>query len=148
MAENRILVMEWPELDIEVECEPLAFNRQAYEWFLDNLPLKGIQTHAVVSGKLIYIMNLKLSIYPPFAYNDLKAEDLSEEDIGRVSVFCTAGRVGSIMVKYNPISENMSYPTIAQVVASDIEKLKEAGAAIWNAMYKTKDIITVNYSVK
>ena len=148
MTRDRTLVMEWPELDIRVECEPLAFNRECYDFLLDNLPIKGIQGHAVVTGELMYIMNLKLSTYPTFKYNDLKVEDLSMEDVGRVSIFITAGRVGSISVKYGECTENMSYPTIAQVVARDIEKLKEAGAAIWNAIYKTKDIIIVNFSVK
>ena len=148
MGRNGILVTEWPELGIKIESEPLPFNRQAYDWFLDNCPVTGVQGHAVVSGKLIYIMNLKMPKFPQFKYTDLKMEDLSEEDIGRVSIFITAGGVGSIMVKYDDITENMSYPTIAQVVESDIEKLKEAGEAIWNAIYKTKDIITVNYKVK
>ncbi len=148
MGKDRTLVMEWPELDIKVECEPLAFNQQAYEWFLDNCPLTGVQGHAVVSGKLIYIMNLKMPKFPRFKYTDLKTEDLSEEDIGRVSIFITAAGVGSLMAKYADITENMSYPTIAQVVESDIGKLREAGEAVWNAIYKTKEIIKVNYMAK
>jgi len=148
MSKDRTLVMEWPQLDIKVESEPLPFNKQVYDWFLDNCPLSGIQSHAVVSGKLIYIMNLKMPKFPLFKYTDLKMEDLSEEDVGRVSIFITAGGVGSLMVKYADITENMSYPTIAQVVERDFGKLREAGEAIWNAIYKTKDIITVNYTVK
>ena len=148
MGEDRILVIEWPELIIKVECEPLKFNREYYEWFLDNLPLKGIQSHAVASGRLLFDMTLQLSIRPPFAYRDLKMEVLSEEDIGRVNTMFAASQACCIMVKYGIMTENFSRATIAQVVESDIEKLKEVGVATWNAVYKTKDIITVNYKVK
>ena len=148
MAENKTFFMEWPALGIKVECGPIEINRHAYDWFLENLPLSGLQGHAAVSGWLMYIMNLKLSKYPEFRYEDLEIEDLSKEVFGRVNIFITAGRVGSIMVKYGEITEDMCYPTIAQVLPGDIEKLKEAGYAVWNAMYKTKDIITVNFTLK
>jgi hypothetical protein len=35
-----------------------------------------------------------------------------------------------------------------KVIDKDIEKVKEAGRAIWRAIYKTKDIITVEMCVK
>ena len=50
---GRILEMEWPEIGIRVEAEPLDFNQDFYNYFLDNLPVKGIQSHAVVSGRSI-----------------------------------------------------------------------------------------------
>jgi len=145
---GRILEMEWPELGIKVEAEPLSFNQDFYEYFLDNCPLKGIQSHAVVSGKLLYIMNLKLSKFPAQRYMELEMEDLAEEAVGRVSVFVTFGKVGSLMVKYGEISEPMKYPTIAQVKEADIEKLIEAGKAEWESIYRTKQIISVIYRAK
>jgi hypothetical protein len=145
---GRILEMEWPEIGIKVEAEPLAFNQDYYEYFLDNCPLKGIQSHAVVSGKLLYIMNLKLSRFSRERYMDLKMEDLSEEPVGRISIFLTFGKVGSIMVKYDEITEPMSYPTIAQVKEADIEKLKEAGKAEWESIYRNKQILSVIYRAK
>ena len=145
---GRILEMEWPELGIKVEAGPLPFNRVFYEYFLDNCPLKGIQSHAVVSGKILYIMNLRLSKFAPQRYLELKMEDLSEEPVGRVSIFVTAGKVGSLMVKYGPISEPMSYPTIAQVKASHMKKLVEAGRAEWESIYRNKNIISVIYRAK
>ncbi len=144
----KILEMEWPEIGIKVEAKPLDFNQDFYDYFLDNLPVKGIQSHAVVSGRLLYIMNLKLSTFPPRRYMDLKMEDLSLEPVGRVSIFITSGKVGSIMVKYGEISEPMSYPTIAQVKAEDIPKLIQAGEAEWNSIYRDKNIISVVYRAK
>jgi hypothetical protein len=144
----KMLDMEWPEIGIRVEAGPLEFNQDYYQYFLDNLPVKGIQSHAVVSGRLLYIMNLKLSKFPPRRYMELKAEDLSLEPVGRISIFITSGRVGSIMVKYGEITEPMSYPTIAQVKADDIPKLIKAGEAEWNSIYHSKEIISVVYRAK
>jgi hypothetical protein len=145
---GRILEMEWPEAGVKVESEPLSFNQDFYEYFLDNCPLKGIQSHAVVSGKLLYIMNLKLSKFPSRRYMELKMEDLSEAPLGRIFIFITAGKVGSVMVKYGDITEPMSYPTIAQVKKEDLEKIKQAGRAEWNSIYRNKEIISVYYRAK
>lgn len=144
----RMLEMEWPEIGIRVEAGPLDFNQDFYQYFLENLPVKGIQSHAVVSGKLLYIMNLKLSKFPPRRYMDLKMEDLSLEPVGRISIFITSGKVGSIMVKYGEITEPMSYPTIAQVKTEDIGKLVRAGEAEWESIYRNKQIISVIYRAK
>ena len=145
---GRILEMEWPEIGVKVESEPLSFNQDFYEYFLDNCPLKGVQSHAVVSGKLLYIMNLKLSKFSSQRYMELKMEDLAEAPLGRVFIFITSGKVGSVMVKYGDISEPMSYPTIAQVREADIEKLKIAGRAEWESIYRNKEIISVLYTAK
>jgi hypothetical protein len=145
---GRILEMEWPEVGIKVESEPLSFNQDFYEYFLDNCPLKGIQSHAVVSGKLLYIMNLKLSKFPSRRYMELKMEDLSQAPLGRVFIFITSGKVGSVMVKYGDITEPMNYPTIAQVRKADLEKLKTAGRAEWESIYRNKEIISVLYKAK
>jgi hypothetical protein len=135
-------ITEWPEIGIAVEAEPLDFNLQYYDYFLDNLPIKVIQSHGAVAGKNLYTFTLRLSKFPPCRYMDLKAENLSLEPIGRVSIFITAGKVGSIMFKYGDIPEPMSYPTFAQVKAKDIDKLIKAGEAAWNSIYRTKQIIS------
>jgi len=145
---GRILEMEWPEIGIKVEAEPLPYNQEFYEYFLDNLPVKGIQSHGVISGKILYVLNLRLQKYPPRRWLEFKMEDLVEEPLGRVSIFLTAGKVGSIMVKYGEITEPMSYPTIAQVKEADIGRLIQAGEAEWQALYRTKEVISVIYRAK
>ena len=89
-------------------------------------------------------MNLRLSEFPKQRYMELTMEDLAEADIGRIFVFVTFGKVGSIMAKYGEITEPMSYPTIAQVREEDMGKLREAGEAEWNAIYRTKEIIPLS----
>ena len=144
----RLLEMEWPTLGISVVSEPLPYNQDYYHYFLDNCPIEGIQSHAVVSGKLLYIMNLRLSEFPRQRYMELTMEDLAEADIGRIFVFVTFGKVGSIMAKYGEITEPMSYPTIAQVRNEDMDKLRQAGKAEWDAIYRSKEIIPVIYREK
>src|SRR4030042_2261959 len=87
-------LMSFPELNLSVKVEPLANNQNLYDWFLENLPLKGIQSHAVVSGKIIYIMNLRMKKACPVRYRHLAVEDLSEGKDGRIFIFITAGRGG------------------------------------------------------
>jgi hypothetical protein len=120
-------------------------NRALFDWFLGNLPLKGIQSHAVVSGNLIYIMNLRMKKASPVRYRDLAVEDLSEAKDGRIFIFITAGKVGSVSVKYGEVSENMSYPVLAQVRQEDLKNLAKIGAAVWKSIYSTKQVITVEF---
>jgi hypothetical protein len=137
--------MSFPELGLSVKVDPLAVNKDLFDWFLENLPLKGVQSHAAVSGKLIYIMNLRMKKGCPVRYRDLAVEDLSEAKDGRIFIFITAGKVGSISVKYAEVSENMSYPVIGQVREEDLKDLKKIGEAVWRSFYYTKEIITVEF---
>jgi hypothetical protein len=139
------LIMSFPELNLSVGAEPLSVNRALFDWFLGNLPLKGIQSHAVVSGNLIYIMNLRMKKASPVRYRDLAVEDLSEAKDGRIFIFITAGKVGSVSVKYGEVSENMSYPVLAQVRQEDLKNLAKIGAAVWKSIYSTKQVITVEF---
>src|SRR5512135_348370 len=136
-------IMSFPELSLSVEVEPINKNKKLYDWFLENLPLKGVQSHAVVSGKIIYIMNLRMKKPSPVRYRDLAFEDLSEAKDGRIFIFITAGKVGSVSVKYGEVSENMSYPVMAQVRQKDLNTLEKIGEAVWRSIYSTKEVITV-----
>ena len=138
-------IMSFPELSLSVEVEPINKNKKLYDWFLENLPLKGVQSHAVVSGKIIYIMNLRMKKPSPVRYRDLAFEDLSKANDGRIFIFITAGKVGSISVKYGEVSENMSYPVMAQVKQKDLKTLEKIGEAVWKSIYSTKEVITVEF---
>ncbi len=140
------LIMSFPELSLSVEVEPITKNKKLYDWFLENLPLKGVQSHAVVSGKIIYIMNLRMKKASPVRYRDLAFEDLSEAKDGRIFIFITAGKVGSISVKYGEVSENMSYPVMGKVKQKDLKTLEKIGEAVWRSIYSTKEVITVEFS--
>ena len=132
-------------------CKPLEYNREVYDWFLGQLPVKGVQSHAAVSGEMFYVLNLKLrERVPKFDTSKLRFDLYTELPPGRVKFTSRqeGSQIATISVIYGPITEAMTGAFSAQVVEDDIEKLKEVGAAIWNALYKTKEIITVEFSVK
>lgn len=133
----------WPELEITVRLEPLSGNRNLFDWFVDNLPTSAVQSHAVVSGQLTYVLNLPLKNPSTIAYEDLAKHDLMDSDLGYAWAFATFGNVGSLMLKYGEITEPMSYPAFARVVEEDLPLLKRAGEDIWDAIYNTKRIIRV-----
>lgn len=134
--------MTWPELEKSVAIEPISANGVVFDWMAEQLPIEVVQSHAVVSGELMYALNLPLKNVPDFDYRDLTGDDLSEAPIGRAWVFATFGRVGSLMVKYgDDLTEPMSYPSFGQVREADLDELRHVGAAVWDAIYNTKRIV-------
>jgi hypothetical protein len=55
------------------------------------------------------------------------------------------GTSAGFVIKYGRITEDMSYPTFAQVVEEDLPVLKEVGAAQWETMLITKKIIIAEF---
>jgi len=155
MNKDRHFFMKWPELDMSVECEPLEYNRCIYDWWLDHMPIRAVQSHAAVTGDVFYTLNIRLPEKGPvFPKDELKIELMTKapEGYGTFSYNAQSslagGRVGLAAVYYGPVHEEMDHCLSFKVIDRDIEKVKEAGRAIWKAIYKTKDIITVEMSVK
>jgi len=155
MAGERHFIMRWPELGISIECEPLEYNRGIYDWWLDHFPIKAVQSHAAVTGDLFYTLNVRLPETPPtFPRRDLKIFLMTEVPAGygilsyTESGSLSGGRVGFVAVHYGPVTEAMDTCPSFKVIERDMLKLKQAGRAIWNAIYKTKQIITVELTVK
>lgn len=90
-------------------------------------------------------MNLRMKKASPVRYRDLAIEDLSESADGRIFTFITAGKVGAVSVKYGEVSENMNYPVLAQVRQEDLKNLAKIGEAVWESIYSTKEVITVEF---
>ena len=158
MAKEKHFMITWPELGISVECKPAPFNRASYDWYMDHLPLKGIVGHVAVSGD-VAAARLKLSEdLPVLSPGELKTMPMTEVPVGCGGFRCpvkgatglgtTHGRRGGLGIYYGLCTEDMTGGYNFQVVDEDIEKLKKAGAAIKNAIYKTKQILTIELSVK
>ena len=155
MAEERHFIMKWPELGISIECEPLPYNRGIYDWWINHMPIKAVQSHAAVTGDCMYTLNVRLpETAPVFKREELKIEIMTDvpEGYGELSYNqwggLSGGRVGAVAVFYGPIYEAMEICCAFKVIDKDMEKLKQAGDAIWNFVYKTKQLITVELSVK
>ena len=47
-------VMRWPSLRKQVRCRKIEHNQHIFDWFEDQLPLKAVQGHTMVSGWNLY----------------------------------------------------------------------------------------------
>lgn len=155
MSEERHFIMKWPELDLGVECEPLKENRKIYDWWMDHLPIKAVQSHAVVTGCVFYTLNVRLPETAPVIPKDQVAYTQmidAPDGVGHLSFNesggLSGGRIGGIAGVYGPQTEDMPCAYCFQVIPEDLDKWKEAGKRIWNAVYKTKEIITVELTLK
>ncbi len=149
--------MTWPELDISVECAPLGKNTEVLDWWLDRGPVKAIQSHAAVSGEVMYVLNARLPDRLPWTTVHATQVEVPMTDsvtVGLVSLSFvvtggqSAGQIGSIIVDYGPITEEMSLSVfgdfpVARVVEADQEKIKYVGRRVWEGIYKTKEVFTV-----
>lgn len=138
----------WPEIDSSVIVEKADQNGEVFDWFCGNLPIEVVQSHGVVSGELLYTLNLPLKTDFPFRYEKLPHSNLVEIPPGSVVTFIGAGKVGMVMIKYGPrLTEPMSYPLFGRVRGPDLDTLLEVGRKVWNAIYNTKQIIRVRFEI-
>jgi len=125
-------VMRWPELDKQVRVKPIEQNREVFDWFVENLPIKALQGHTVVSGYGLFSQNLGFKKVFAWREKDLAKDDLSKMPDGRLAFFMTTGKVGNLIVKWGEMTEPLSYVTWAEVVEEDKTTLAEVGKKMWS----------------
>jgi len=138
-------IMRWPELKQQVVCEKLDHNREQFDWWVSQLPLRAIQGHIMVAGLGLYAFMVPLRQRVSWVPRTEVIEEIRFQKDGRVDLFMPMGSVASILVKYGEFTETMSYPTFAQVREADLPALRAVGAAVWRSEVKTKAIYTVEY---
>jgi 3-oxoacyl-[acyl-carrier protein] reductase len=90
-----VIKVSWSGLEETVRVEPLAYNSEIFDWFVDNLQkrsMKAVQIHTLVSGRLLYWLNLPFTIRPEWNENEVVRDDLADEPVGRFTLFMPAGR--------------------------------------------------------
>ena len=60
MEEPRFII-RWPELNKQVRVGPIEHNRKLYDWFLENLPARCIQTTTVVAGLSVNMQFIRMN---------------------------------------------------------------------------------------
>jgi hypothetical protein len=141
----RSFIMRWPTLGKQVRCDKLEHNQYIFDWFVDQLPLKAVQGHTVVSGWCLYAVGLALRKHMTWTPGTEASEDLSKDAVGRVHMAIPAGEVMEVVTKYGEATEYMKLITIAQVREEDLPALGEVGAAQWKAVIQTKEVIVVEF---
>ena len=154
MAERKNFRMTWPELGVSVECEPLEINTVIYDWWIENMPIKAVQSHALVSGDLAYC----LCAWTPTPVIELGPDEVTTIQMVDAPVGYGAlgysersgfgcGYIGGIDFVYGKQTEDMPYVYNFKVKDEYIDTIKEVGKQIWEAVYKTNKIITLEVSV-
>ena len=61
MAKNHF-IMDWPLLGISVECEPREndINGWIYDWWIERMPFRYVQSHAFLTGGVINSLNVRM----------------------------------------------------------------------------------------
>ena len=144
--EKPFFIMRWPELGKEVRVVAVDHNQELFNWFLENLPTSCLQTHTVVAGFSLFMLNLPMKNLFPWRQEDIPVEDIVNMPKGRFTFFMTTGRVANLSCKWGEVTEPMSYVTWAEVVEEDKPTLFEVGKKIYDiAMGSTKEIVHVEF---
>lgn len=142
-------IMRWPSLDLEVRCENIEVNKNAFDIFAENLPIKAIQGHEMVGGWLLRNRSVHLNKKPfDICSCELKAEKMNKAPVGRVSLLFPQGSNTELLVKYDDCVDDREYIPFAQVAADDLPKLLKAGKEQWKSATRSKDIIIVEFISK
>lgn len=138
----------WPVWDVSVRVERLEYNGEVFDWFSENLKrrdTKAVQIHTLVSGRLLYWLNLPFTIVPEWNENEVIRDDLAAEPIGRFTLFMPAGRACGGSIKYGEVTEAMSYPGLGQVVDEDLDILPSLGQRVWDNVVGPKKIVITEF---
>lgn len=139
-------IMRWPELGKQVRVGPIEHNLKLFMWFLENLPTSCLQTHTVVAGFSLFMLNLPMKKTFPWRQEELPIEDIVKMPKGRFTFFMTTGKVANLSCKWGEVTEPMSYLTWAEVIAEDKPILFEVGKRLWDiVMGSSKEIVHVEF---
>lgn len=156
MKEAKHFIATWPELNMSVECEPRenGANRWIYDWYIEHMPIKYLQLHAAVCGKVIYTWTRVSETLPVQGDNELVKTKVQDAPIGfghmsfNVPNGLAGGRSAHLAFAYGDSYEDMDGYYSFKVVDRDLDKLVKVGEMVAKSFYKTKQVITCTFSVK
>jgi hypothetical protein len=125
------------------------YNEHYWDWWCSQLPLPEVLwSHTMVSGLCSYVLNLPMKEDFPYRYSDSELNAwLDTMPEGYIQFFLGTSKNGMAIIKYGEVTEFMQYPAFAMIEEADIPKLKEAGKALWDAIYNTKEIVTIKFEL-
>jgi len=137
------LLISWRQLGISVEAvmiedmNPILCNRL---W--EKLPMKGIQDHALISGEYLYGYIPMPELPSICHYNAKKKEPRDKQEVGRINL----STLQHFSIKYGSVNEYLEATPVAQIIESDIEKIKEVGRRTWESTFRNKQLIEFTIS--
>lgn len=132
--------ISWPSLGLKVVCSPVQANRDVFDLFCENLPIKALQGHEVVGG---FMLRNRIVRFTKKPYDIKNASEEAMNAAAEGTVFLTAAQAGSgeLVIKYDECVDDRKYIPFAQVAEEDMAALKKAGKAAWKSASRTKDVI-------
>ena len=142
---NERFIMRWPELGKQVRVGSIDHNQEVFDWFLENLPTKCLQTCTVVAGMSLFMLNLPMSVTCNWIQEDMPLENILNMNKGRFTFFMTTGNVANLSCKFGNVTEPMNYVTWAEVIEEDKELLGEIGEQLWINILMEKKPVHVEF---
>ncbi len=141
--------MNWPQLGLAVRCESCGKNEAALKLLMENMPLQTVQGHEMVGGWMIrnrsIYMGKRFFDIPP---QDMETESMKDAPVGRISLLFPQGNSTEMLIKYDECEDFRSYVPVANVVAEDLDTLKQVGKLQWKSATRTKEVVIVEFVVE
>jgi len=137
--------IRWEVLNREVRCRRIEHNQLICDWFIRQLPIRSLQGHTMAAGEALLLVSVPLNSPVNWKPRTEVQEEIRRQKEGRITLFMANGTSAGLVIKYGRITEDMSYPTFAEVVDEDLSVLKEVGEAQWQALLGTKQIIIAEF---
>lgn len=138
----RQIEIEWVGLGRKVTADLFDNkNTELSDLLWSYLPYNSIQSHALVSGDHLYhVAPIAKLVYTHASTR----EDRTKSPYGTVFL----SQLQHMAVKYGELTEYLSAAAVGQVIPEHIPILKQAGQEVWNAAYRTKQVIEVRVTKK
>jgi hypothetical protein len=141
-----VFKIKWPNLNKEVRCKKIEHNQHIFHWWVEQLPIKSLQGHTMAAGEALLLVSVPLNVPVNWEIRSETMEEIRLQKEGRLTIFMGNGTSTGIVIKYGKVTEDMKYPTFAEVIEDDLHILKEVGEKQWDSMLFTKEIILAEFS--
>jgi hypothetical protein len=138
----RQIEIEWPGINRKVTADLLETkNPNLVDLLWENLPYNSIQSHALVSGDHLYhVAPIWKLVWEQAKFK----EDRTKCPDGTVFL----SQLQHMAVKYGHLTEYIPAAVVGHVIPEHVPILKQAGSEIWQAAYRTKQVIEVRVTRK
>ncbi|WP_218003400.1 hypothetical protein [Nocardia concava] len=133
----RQIEIAWPELGLTVTAELDGRNPELADALWEALPYRSLQGHALVAGQHLY----HVAPIPSLLHVPAAEKIADRRDAPDGTVFLSA--LQHLGIKYGTLTEPMPAAPVGRIRDEDVAVLLEAGQAVWDSVYSTKQPILV-----
>lgn len=139
--------MRWPVLNCEVLCDSIPENQAVLDVLLENMPVKALQGHELVGGRILRCRAVQLKKRPlDFGDRELTLESLEQAPVGRISLLGSLGSTTELLVKYDDCVDTRDYIPVAQVRPECLPDLHKAARLQWQSATREQKTIIAEFT--